>query len=115
MSSGDPVRIVAVLDWQFAMMGPAIADLAQAASTILMWSTLADKTQVVREFLTCYGAGAQSRLLGIAMGAFWFWNYWGDREVIGREPRAKAAMNRQPGRLRTVLAFAQHWEDSAGQ
>jgi Ser/Thr protein kinase RdoA (MazF antagonist) len=114
MSPGGPTRIVVVLDWQFAMIGPVIADLAQAASTALMWSSFSDKTHVVREFLDCYGVDAQSRLLGVAMGAFWFWNYWGDREVIQREPRAKAAVNRQPGRLRTVLAFAQRWEDSVG-
>jgi aminoglycoside phosphotransferase (APT) family kinase protein len=114
MSTGDPAVIIAVLDWQFAMIGPAIFDLAQAASTVLMWSSLPDKARVIREILARYEDDAQSRLLGVAMGAFWFWNYWGDRDLLEREPRAKAAMNRQPDRLRTVLAFAQHWEDSFG-
>ncbi len=112
MSPDDPPRIVAVLDWQYATTGPAVADLAQAASTVLMWSSFPDKTQVVRECLDSYGDDAQSELLGIAMGAFWFWNYWRDRDELERDPRAKAAMDRQPGRLRNVLAFAQLWEDS---
>jgi Ser/Thr protein kinase RdoA (MazF antagonist) len=114
MSTGDPARIIAVLDWQFAMIGPAISDHDQATSTALMWSSFPNKTQVIREILDCYGDEAQSRLLGVAMAAFWFWNYWGDRELLQREPRAKAAMDRQPDRLRTVLAFAQHWEGSVG-
>ncbi len=113
MSPDDPARIVAVLDWQFATVGPAIADLAQAASTVLMWSSLQNKTRVIKEIIDCYGDDSQSRLLGVAMGAFWFWNYWGDRDVLQREPRAKASMNRQPARLRAVLAFAQHWENSS--
>ena len=112
ISQGGAARIVAVLDWQFAMIGPIIADLAQSASTVLMWSSFPDKPNVIREILDCYGDDSQSNLLAVAMGAFWFWNYWGDREVLRREPRTKAAMNRQPHRLRTVLAFAQHWEDS---
>jgi Ser/Thr protein kinase RdoA (MazF antagonist) len=37
MSPDDPARIVAALDWQFATVDPAIADLAQAASTVLLW------------------------------------------------------------------------------
>ncbi len=113
MSPDHPARIVAVLDWQFARVDPAISDLAQAASTVLMWSSLQNKTRVIEEIVDCYGDDAQSRLLGVAMGAFWFWNYWGDREVLQREPRAKAAMNRQPARLRAVLAFAQNWENSS--
>jgi Ser/Thr protein kinase RdoA (MazF antagonist) len=114
MSPHDPPRIVAVLDWQFAMIGPTIADLAQAASTVLMWSSLQDKNQVVREILDIYDDDAQTRLLGIAMGAFWFWNYWRGREELQREPRGRSALNRQPARLRTVLAFAREWEKSAG-
>jgi Ser/Thr protein kinase RdoA (MazF antagonist) len=113
MSPDDPARIVAVLDLQFARLDPAIADLAQAASTVLMWSSLQNKTRVIREIVDCYGDDVQARLLGVAMGAFWFWNYWVDREALQREPRAKAAMNRQPARLRAVLAFAQHWENSS--
>jgi Ser/Thr protein kinase RdoA (MazF antagonist) len=114
MSAGDPARVIAVLDWQFATIGPAVSDLAQAASTVLMWSSLPNKTQVIREILDCYGDDAQPKLLGVAMAAFWFWNYWRDRELLQREPRAKAAMNRQPGRLRTVLTFAREWDNSVG-
>jgi Ser/Thr protein kinase RdoA (MazF antagonist) len=114
MSPDDPVRIVAVLDWQFAMMGPTIADLAQAASTVLMWSSFRDKNVVIREILDVYGDDAQTRLLGVAMGAFWFWNYWRGREELQREPRAQSALNRQPARLQIVLAFAREWEKSVG-
>ncbi len=114
MSPDDPPRIVAVLDWQFAMIGPIIADLAQAASTVLMWSSFRDKNQLIREILDVYGDNAQRRLLGVAVGAFWFWNYWHGREELQRDPRARAALNRQPARLRTVLAFAQEWEKSVG-
>jgi Ser/Thr protein kinase RdoA (MazF antagonist) len=114
MSPDDPPRIIAVLDWQFAMIGPIIADLAQAASTVLMWSSFRDKSLVIREVLDVYGDDAQTRLLGVAMGAFWFWNYWRGREELQREPRARSALNRQPARLRTVLAFAREWEKSVG-
>jgi Ser/Thr protein kinase RdoA (MazF antagonist) len=100
MSPDDPPRIV--------------ADLAQAASTVLIWSSFRDKNLVVRKILDVYGDGAQTRLLGVAMGAFWFWNYWRGREELQREPRARSAMNRQPARLRTVLAFAREWESSIG-
>ena len=114
MSPDDPPRIVAVLDWQFAMIGPTIADLAQAASTALMWSSFRDKSRAIREILDVYGQDVQTRLVGVAMGAFWFLNYWRCREELQREPRARSAMNRQPARLRTVLAFAKDWENSGG-
>ena len=114
MSADDSPRIVAVLDWQFAMIGPTIADLAQAASTVLMWSSLPDKSLVIREILDVYGEDAERQWLEFAMGAFWFWNYWRGREELQQEPRARAAFNRQPARLRTVLAFAQAWENSVG-
>jgi Ser/Thr protein kinase RdoA (MazF antagonist) len=116
MSPDDPLRIVAVLDWQFAMIGPTVGDLAQvqAASSVLMWSSFRNKSLVIREILDVYGDHRQSRLLGVAMGAFWFWNYWRGREELQREPRARSAMNRQPARLRTVLTFAREWENSVG-
>jgi Ser/Thr protein kinase RdoA (MazF antagonist) len=114
MSPDDPPRIVAVLDWQFAMIGPTIADLAQAASTVLMWSSFRDKNLVIGEILDVYGDDSQTRLLGVAMGAFWFRNYWRGREELQREPRGRSALNRQPARLRAVLAFAREWENAVG-
>ena len=114
LSPEDPPRIVAVLDWQFAMIGPTIADLAQAASTVLMWSSFRDKNLVIREILDVYDDDGQTRLLGVAMGAFWLSNYWRGRGELQREPRARSALNRQPARLRTVLAFAREWEKSVG-
>jgi aminoglycoside phosphotransferase (APT) family kinase protein len=99
-------NVVAVLDWQLCSVGPVIADVAHAVSGALMWSQLAIDP-VVDSIFAVYGAGADRRLLGPAMVAYWFRNYWWARDELGRDERHRAAMDRQPGRLRCVLDYAQ--------
>jgi aminoglycoside phosphotransferase (APT) family kinase protein len=55
-----PTHVVGVLDWQFASVGPPVEDLAAIASTILMWSTIADKRARIEEVIRAYGHGVTS-------------------------------------------------------
>jgi aminoglycoside phosphotransferase (APT) family kinase protein len=109
VSEERPSCITAVLDWQFAAIGPVVFDLAMAASTVLASPSITNKRATVDQLLHDYGADSQRKLLGVAMVAFWFWNYWRIRGVVRREPRSQEELNRQPARLRTVLAFASDW------
>ena len=99
-------HVVAVLDWQLCSVGPVIADVAHAVSGVLMWSRLVVEP-VVDAIFTAYGAGADRRLLGPAMAAYWFRNYWWERAERARDERHRAAMDRQPGRLRSVLDYVE--------
>jgi predicted acetyltransferase/aminoglycoside phosphotransferase (APT) family kinase protein len=99
-------NVVAVLDWRLCAVGPVIVDLGQAVSGVLMWSGLAIEPTVDRIFDE-YGPDADRRLLGTAMAAYWFRNYWWVREELGRDERHRASMDRQPGRLRSVMAFVE--------
>ena len=99
-------RVVAVLDWQLCSVGPVIADIAQAVSGALMFADVTVEPVVDSIFAT-YGAGADRRLLGPAMAAYWFRNYWWSREEVARDERLRVGMDRQPARLRSVLQYAE--------
>jgi aminoglycoside phosphotransferase (APT) family kinase protein len=79
-------HVVAVLDWQLCSIGPVMADVAHAVSGALMWSQLVTEP-VVDAIFDSYGAGADRRLLGPAMAAYWFRNYWWAREELDRDER----------------------------
>lgn len=103
-------RVVAVLDWQLCSIGPVIADIAHAVSGALMWSQLAIEP-VVDEIFAAYGADADRRLLGPAMAAYWFRNYWWARDEFDRDERHRASMDRQPERLRSVMNYVESISD----
>jgi len=106
----DGDRVIAVLDWQCCALGPVIADVAQAVAGVLMWSRLpVDPT--VDAMFAAYGAGAERRLLGPALAAHWLRNYWWLRAELARDSRRRAAMDRQPARLRAVLAYVTNLRD----
>lgn len=105
VSQSASTQVVGVIDWQFASVGPPAEDLATIASTILMWSTIADKRAGIEEVIRAYGRGMDLRIVGIAMGAYWLRNYWRGREELQREALAQSMFDRQPGRLRAVLSF----------
>jgi len=54
--------------------------------------------------LGAYGSDADRRLLGPALVAYWFRNYWWIRDEVERDDRQRSAMDRQPGRLRSVMS-----------
>ena len=103
-------HVVAVLDWQLCSVGPVIADIAQAVSGALMFADVAVEPVVDSIFAT-YGAGADRGLLGPAMAAYWFRNYWWSRDEVRRDERLRVGMDRQPGRLRSVLEYAESLEN----
>lgn len=103
-------RVVGILDWQLCSDGPVIADIAHAVSGALMWSRLAVQP-VVDAMFDIYGDDADRRLLGPAMAAYWFRNYWWNREEIERDARHCDGMERQPGRLRSVMSYVQSLGD----
>jgi Ser/Thr protein kinase RdoA (MazF antagonist) len=105
VADGARTHVVGVLDWQFASVGPPTDDVAAIASTILMWSTIADKRAAIEEVIRAYGHGSDLRIVGVAMGAYWLRNYWRGRKELQRETLAQAMVDRQPGRLRSVLSF----------
>jgi hypothetical protein len=96
---------VGVLDWQFCSTGPVVTDIAQAVSGALMWSSLPVE-RVVEVVFDAYGGNAERGLLGTAMVAYWFRNYWWIRDELERDERLRPAMNRQPARLRSVMNCA---------
>jgi aminoglycoside phosphotransferase (APT) family kinase protein len=101
-------EITVVLDWQMATLAPPIVDLAQVFSGVLMFSTLA-MSEVAPAIELAYGPEAQTELLSTAMVAYWFRNYWSLRDELERDPRAGGGVGgveRQPGRLRAVLAYS---------
>ena len=102
--------MIAVLDWQLCSVGPVITDIAHAVSGALMWSRLAVEP-VVDSMFAEYGAEADRRLLGPAMAAYWFRNYWWARDELRRDERHRAAMERQPGRLRSVMDYVESLPD----
>jgi Phosphotransferase enzyme family len=110
VDSTNTGHVVAVLDWQLCSVGPVIADIAQAASGALMFADVAVEPIVDSIFAT-YGAGADRRLLGPAMAAYWFRNYWWSREEARRDERLRVGLDRQPGRLRSVLQYAESLGD----
>jgi hypothetical protein len=99
-------HVVAVLDWQLCSIGPVIGDIAQAVSGALMFANV-EVEPVVDSIFATYGAGVDRRLLGPAMVAYWFRNYWWSRAELRRDERLRTAMERQPERLRSVLQYAE--------
>ena len=75
-----------------------------------MWSSLPDKLGSIDTLLYAYGDTFDRRLLGPAVVAFWFRNYWRGRDDLQLEPLSQPSMERQPGRLRSALGFANEWD-----
>jgi hypothetical protein len=98
--------VVAVLDWQLCSVGPVVTDIAQAVAGALMWSRLAIEP-VVDSIFAAYGTEADRRLVGPAMVAYWFRNYWWVRDEAAGDERHRATIDRQPGRLRSVMSFVE--------
>jgi Ser/Thr protein kinase RdoA (MazF antagonist) len=99
--------ITAVLDWQMATLAPPIVDLSQVLSGVLMFSTLPIE-EAAPAIEVAYGTEVQTDLLSSAMVAYWFRNYWLLRDERERDPSAQGGISgveRQPGRLRAVLAY----------
>ena len=95
-----------MLDWQLGSVGPVVTDIAQAVAGALMWSRLAIEP-VVDSIFAAYGAEADRRLLGPAMAAYWFRNYWWIREELARDDRHLTTIDRQPARIRSVMSFVE--------
>lgn len=107
----SPIRLVGVLDFDQATYAPVALDLAQAASSVLMWSNIDDKVVAIQEMLDAYqeASGIQVPMptLQVAVVAYWFMNYWRAREgMSAAAARQDPGVARQPGRLRNVLKFA---------
>jgi hypothetical protein len=99
--------ITAVLDWQMATLAPPVIDLSQVLSGVLMFSTLRIE-EAAPAIEKAYGTDVQTELLSAAMVAYWFRNYWLLRDEFERDPGARGGiggLERQPGRLRAVLAY----------
>jgi hypothetical protein len=103
-------HVVAVLDWQLCSVSPVITDIAHAVSGALMWSQLAIEP-VVDAIFAAYGGDVDRRLLGPAMAAYWFRNYWWLRAELDRNERHRAAMEPRPGRLRSVMDYVESLGD----
>jgi len=102
--SGAPT---AVLDWQMATIAPPIVDLSQVLSGVLMFSTV-QIGRAAPAITAAYGFDGDIELLSAAMVAYWFRNYWLLRDEFERDPRVGGGIGgveRQPGRLRAVLAY----------
>jgi Ser/Thr protein kinase RdoA (MazF antagonist) len=99
--------VTGVLDWEFCTVGPIVADLATLASTVLMWSKLPAKQGIIQSIVDTYAGDIDVDLLGVAIAAKWFRNYWWAREDLERTGWESAVdvMNRQPLRLRATLAY----------
>jgi len=99
--------ITAVLDWQMATLAPPIIDLSQVLSGVLMFSTLPIE-EAAPAIEMAYGLDVPTEPLSTAMVAYWFRNYWLLRDEFEHDPWAQGGIGgveRQPGRLRAVLAY----------
>lgn len=107
----SPTRLVGVLDFDQSTYAPVALDLAQAASSVLMWSNIDDKVEAIRAILDAYqeasGIKVPMPTLQVAVVAYWLMNYWRAREGMSTSAaRRDPGVARQPGRLRNVLEFA---------
>lgn len=110
----DPAsgRLTGVLDWEAARVDPVALDLAQIASSLLMWTERADKTAPIAALPDAYAAaGGEAVSLAavhVAMVAYWLRNYWRSRDdVEAGATRYGAVLGRQPGRMDAVLAYVE--------
>jgi Ser/Thr protein kinase RdoA (MazF antagonist) len=98
-----------VLDWEFARVDPAVMDLAQSCSTILMWSGLNGPAEHIAKLVAAYrahsGRDVSMESVRTAMAAYWLQNYshWRRRKetVAGFED----VLSRQAERLLTIAEF----------
>jgi Ser/Thr protein kinase RdoA (MazF antagonist) len=95
-----------VLDWEFARVDPAVMDLAQSCSTILMWSGLNGPAEHISKLVAAYrahsGRDVSMESVQTAMAAYWLQNYsyWRSRkETVGG---FEDVLSRQPERLLTI-------------
>lgn len=98
-----------VLDWEFSRVDPAVMDLAQSCSTILMWSGLNGPAEHIAKLVETYRAhsGREVSIESVqtAMAAYWLQNYdyWRARqEMVGG---FEDVLARQPGRLHAIAEF----------
>lgn len=107
LSDAGSARLVGVLDWEHASVDPVVFDLAQVASTLLMWSGRSDAREYIDQLPVWYGDGQiTGEVLRTAMVTFWVHNYRRVSEWMKRSPeRYGPVFERQPSRLATVLDF----------
>jgi Ser/Thr protein kinase RdoA (MazF antagonist) len=98
-----------VLDWEFSRVDPAVMDLAQSCSTILIWSGSSSPAEHISTLVERYRAhsGREVSLESVrtAMAAYWLQNYshWRARqETVGG---FEDVLARQPGRLLAIAEF----------
>jgi hypothetical protein len=98
-----------VLDWEFSRVDPAVMDLAQCCSTILIWSGLDGPAEHISKLVETYRAhsGREVSIESVrtAMAAYWLQNYnhWRRRqETVGG---FEDVLARQPGRLVAIAEF----------
>ena len=98
-----------VLDWEFSRVDPAVMDLAQCCSTILIWSGLDGPAEHISKLVEAYRAHSEREVsiesVRTAMAAYWLQNYnhWRRRqETVGG---FEDVLARQPGRLVAIAEF----------
>jgi aminoglycoside phosphotransferase (APT) family kinase protein len=98
-----------VIDWEFSRVDPAVMDLAQSCSTILMWSGLSGPAEHISTLVEAYRAhsGREVSIESVrtAMAVYWLQNYghWrGRQEMVGG---FEDVLARQPGRLHAIAEF----------
>lgn len=98
-----------VLDWEFSRVDPAVVDLAQSCSTVLMWSGLSAPAEHISKLVETYGvhSGRDVSVESVrtAMAVYWLQNYghWRSRqELVGG---FEDVIARQPGRLHAIAEF----------
>jgi Ser/Thr protein kinase RdoA (MazF antagonist) len=98
-----------VVDWEMSRVDPVAMDLAQACSTLLMWSGLDEIARRVDALVARYAAESRTPVtadeIRAAMALHWLGNYWHLRERREGGADLSAALARQPSRLRAVGAF----------
>lgn len=111
--SGKGLRLVGVLDWQDVAVGSPLMDLAQAASSALMWSGRPDPAPSLHSILEGYQAGGGPAVgldhLAVGVAAYWLAQYARLRQRAdggGFDPHLEGILERNPKRLASALAFA---------
>jgi aminoglycoside phosphotransferase (APT) family kinase protein len=110
-SRGD-ICLTGILDWQECAVGSTLLDLAQAASSVLMWSSLPTKAVGLDAVLDGYRSGGGSATvegLKTAVATYWLAQYARLRARVARsgfDPHVRGIVQRNPSRLRAALDFA---------
>lgn len=111
--AGGVMSLTGILDWQDTAVGSPVLDLAQPASSALMWSSRQDPTPALEGILDGYrdGGGGDYGVedLKVGVAAYWLGQYGRLRDRVARtgpDLHLARILQRNPLRLRAAWAFA---------